>query len=227
MSKSTGDGNFLDLSKGIATILIPIIIAVFGWVFSQRQQEVEIQKQYLDRVALLMEDLAGKDSKKRALAIAYMHHLAEKNQIDSALSNSLAEVSLRSSYEDSSYNDVSAQLVQKNFIEVVSKIEKEIRPVVYIHIQNEQQRNKAELIKSNLEDNEFSVPGIELVSVGPANNQLRYFRKREKDEANLIIHKLENAINYRLDSVKIVLLDNSKFLAVTKPRTYELWLKKN
>ena len=191
----------MDLSKGIATILIPIIIAVFGWVFSQRQQEVEIQKQYLDRVALLMEDLAGKDS--------------------------LAEVSLRSSYEDSSYNDVSAQLVQKNFIEVVSKIEKEIRPVVYIHIQNEQQRDKAELIKSNLEDNEFSVPGIELVSVGPTNNQLRYFRKREEDEANLIIYKLENAINYKLDSVKIVLLDNSKFLAVTKPRTYELWLKKN
>jgi len=78
MSKSTSDRSFWELSKGIATILIPVSIAVLGWVFSQHQQEVEMQKQYLDRVALLLEDLAGKDSKKRALAIAYLHHLAEK-----------------------------------------------------------------------------------------------------------------------------------------------------
>jgi len=136
-------------------------------------------------------------------------------------------VSLRSSYEDSSYNDVSAQLVQKNFKEVVSKIEQEIRPVVYIQIQNEQQRNQAKSIKLNLEDNEFSVPGIELVSDGPTINQLRYYRKREEDEANQIIQTLRNVIGFETDRVKLVLLDNPKFLAVTKPRTYELWLKKN
>ena len=42
-----------------------------------------------------------------------------------------------------------------------------------------------------MEDNKFSVPGIELVSVGPANNQLRYFRKREEDEAIQFLNKIK------------------------------------
>ena len=227
MSESSNSKSIWDLAKGISTILIPILIATFGWFFSKQQHQVEIEKQYLDRVASLLEDLANKDSKKRALAITYMNHLAEKNQIDSTLAQSLAKVSLKFIYGDSTYDNVSAQIVKDNFEDVfkTDAVMKSISPRVFIHIQAEEQRKDAKIIKSELEQYGFTVPGIEKLEIVLSKNQLKYFRKREQAEADTIIAFIKRIPTISIDLHPVDLSDKYENSAKVRPRTFELWLK--
>ena len=217
------------MAKTIATILLPIIIALIGWRFTEQQHNIEMQKQYLDRVALLLGDLSSNDSKKRSLAIAYMKHLAVKGEIDTLLSNSLADISIKSVFDDTTYDPLTAQAVKENFGEVykrVSETDSTIDTRIFIHIQSESQRDLARSLTDALKRKGWSVPSIVVVDrILLSRSQLRFFRKRERTEADSIknyINSLEfGEIDIRLNDLSGFYENSTKL----RPKTYEIWLK--
>ena len=218
------DSNFL---RNLSGLLIPIVIALVGGLFTLWQHEAEMQKQYLDRVAILLEDLASENPKKRTLAIAYMTYLGENGQIDSSLSNSLAGQALQAVYEDTTYDPLTAQAVKNSFPDVYNSqtIDNTLLDTrVVLHIQNNKQRELAEQTKEVLNTKGYSVPQIVFVSkINLRKSQLRYFRDAEKQEAEDITNLLGDSLqlDLRINDLSEYYEKSTKI----RPRTYEIWFR--
>jgi len=98
----------------------------------------------------------------------------------------------------------------------------QLQPRVYIHIQDERQRDGARKTEKLLERNGFIVPGIELVSKAKlVRNELRYFREAEKEEAAAIVIVLRQQLDIG-GPTAIKGFENSPYI---RPRHFELWFK--
>ena len=73
MADENDKSKILEITKAL---LLPLIIALVGGGFSYFQHQSRIEKQYLDRIATLLEDLASKESTTKALAITYMRGIS-------------------------------------------------------------------------------------------------------------------------------------------------------
>lgn len=97
----------------------------------------------------------------------------------------------------------------------------ETAPRVYIHIREPTQRELARRVERRLEAAHLVVPGIErLVGIGPRQNELRFFRAAEQDEAERIRQLVASM------GISIQLTDLSgRYEQSTeiRPRHYELW----
>jgi hypothetical protein len=97
------------------------------------------------------------------------------------------------------------------------------RPLVYMHIQLEEQRGPARDLCNFLKNLDFQVPGIENVGlVKLSSNQVRYFRESDKDAANRAV----TALGERgIIAVPILIIgyENSTLI---KPQQLEVWLVK-
>jgi hypothetical protein len=92
---------------------------------------------------------------------------------------------------------------------------------IYIHIRDEQQRQRAKQIEKELEGKGFVVPGIERVVKGPPKNQLRYFRESEanKAKANEIVEILRSL---KVDAVPAY-ISGYEYSTVIGLGYYEIW----
>lgn len=98
-----------------------------------------------------------------------------------------------------------------------------IDPRVYFHIRQETQRESAQIIGKSVSENAFVVPGVQKLSFGPTNTELRYFRRTEKDEAEaigVIIRSLGVPVNV----VYVAGYEQSRSI---RQRHYELWFSEN
>lgn len=95
---------------------------------------------------------------------------------------------------------------------------------VYFHISNESQRQKLqEISKAISVPSELIVPGIELRSNSPSNNELRYFKLAEKEEAEKIAQSINKSLGVNVQSKYIPGYEDSKKI---RPRHFELWISK-
>jgi hypothetical protein len=97
------------------------------------------------------------------------------------------------------------------------------KPRVYIHIQDERQREDARRIKGLLENGSgYDVPGIELVSRGRfPRNELRYFRDEDLDMAKAIVKILRQQLEIG-EPKRIGGFENSPYI---RSKHFELWCK--
>lgn len=92
-------------------------------------------------------------------------------------------------------------------------------PSVYIHVLNENARERARRLVPALEKKGIALAGIKIVSDGPRSSDLRYFRPSEKEEAMRV-----QAALLSLGLPARHLKSISGFEASAVPRQYELWL---
>lgn len=93
---------------------------------------------------------------------------------------------------------------------------------IYIQIESEQQSTKARSIKAQLEENNYVVPGFEVVGVrAPRNYELRYYRQADEERSKEIVALLKN--NLKLD-VKPVYLKGQENNKKIRPGHFELWM---
>lgn len=91
---------------------------------------------------------------------------------------------------------------------------------VYIHIGSNTQRLRAEETAAALRRDSIVVPGIELRPNSPQQNELRYFRKSEKVEAEA----LATAIRGTWPNTDAKYISGYEYSTAMRPRHYELWI---
>ena len=92
-------------------------------------------------------------------------------------------------------------------------------PSVYIHVLDENAREKARLLAPELKRKGIALAGIRMVSDGPRASDLRYFRPSEKEEAMQVQAAL---LSLGLPARRLKRISGFESSAV--PRQYELWL---
>jgi hypothetical protein len=97
--------------------------------------------------------------------------------------------------------------------------EESVPPRVYFHIRSENQRDKAQEYAQAISENFYNVPGIQRVDTGPGQIELRYFRQKEKDEAQAIAAVLKSL---KVD-VSLRYIRGYETSTLIRPRHYELW----
>lgn len=92
-------------------------------------------------------------------------------------------------------------------------------PTLYIHVRDQAQRAQAEKMIRPLAKRGIRVTGIKVVSFGPSERDLRYFRAGEREEAERVARALQSvgAPTKRLKRI-------AGYEAQATPRQYELWL---
>jgi len=96
-----------------------------------------------------------------------------------------------------------------------------IRVFIHVRADQRQQRDKAAAeVKARLEGNGLVVPGVERVSTGPLNNELRYFRNDEAGEAADIISYLKDLDIGNTQARYVRGYENS---SIVRPHQYEFW----
>ncbi|MCH7496511.1 MAG: hypothetical protein IH971_01505 [Candidatus Marinimicrobia bacterium] len=94
----------------------------------------------------------------------------------------------------------------------------EVPVYVFIHIAQEEDREKAEILSDSLVSRlKFIVPGVQLLKTAPQEPEVRYFNDVDKEEATEVA-KLMMAVGWPDAKVKRV-----SFLKA-KPGTVEVWL---
>lgn len=89
---------------------------------------------------------------------------------------------------------------------------------VYLHVRNERQKERAVEIASILNGGGFSVPGIQVLSIGPNESELRYFRKREEEYAKAALDLIKGAVEVQLKYVP-----GHESSTKIRDRHFEIW----
>jgi hypothetical protein len=218
----------------IGAIAIPILLWWLGVKYTERQRTAEDERAAAEdeRVAsegrvnhltTLLKSLSSDNSRERQMAIRIAEYLGKKNLLPPELVPVLLKISL-----DDPSAIVSNDAVKS--LAVVSKANSSLAPeiqqalaslpnLVYIHIRHETQREKAKIVSELLNRKGFSVSGIEYVSLGPQNPQVRYFfPEKQATTAKQIADIVSGEVGEKFNPQYI-----DHFEDKANPKQYEVW----
>lgn len=89
---------------------------------------------------------------------------------------------------------------------------------VYIHVRNNEQKQKATEISNILSSGGFSVPGVQVLSEGPKTTELRYFRKREMEYAMAALDLVKENVE-----IKLTYIPGYETSTGMRDRHFEIW----
>ena len=89
---------------------------------------------------------------------------------------------------------------------------------VYLHVRNDEQKQKATEISNILSRGGFSVPGIQVLSEGPKTTELRYFRKREEEYAKAALDLVKENVE-----IKLTYVPGYEASTGIRDRHFEIW----
>lgn len=222
------------MADAASKLLLPLVIAGVGVVFSYFQHRSDVEQRKADRVTSFITHLASDNDEEKELALRVMNVLIDEGQLPPelgpALISSAADTNKTISQlsqgaltkltrKDSSLEKTFVQAVQQN-----PEWAQRVQARVIIHVSSKNQSKLVEQRRGILEKNGFSVPEIEIVEKEalPKRSQLRFYRDNETAQAGEIIRLLNEA---GLTEVKPILLP--EYADKVRPRTYELWLGSN
>jgi hypothetical protein len=97
----------------------------------------------------------------------------------------------------------------------------DLKPRVYFHIRDENQRAQAKRLSGELERSaSVVVPSVQRVDVGPSATELRYFKRVEEQEARQIASAL-SSLGLKVETKYVEGFESSTKI---RPRHYELWI---
>ena len=191
--------------RALIYTLIPILLAVILiWVtgsrvinsqkrYAQVQDSLRVEEAKLSSVTELRVKLLDEIDSLRISADAYRKGLEELNAAEAARTRDKVADSIKAAQS---------------------------KPRIYLHILRDEQRNLARQVDLLLEANGFIVPGIEKVRRGPRSSELRFFRRDEKEEAQIIQRIcIDSGYNMELKDLS-KRYENSTTI---RPRHYEIW----
>jgi len=213
--------------KALAGVALPIALFWIGHQFSVQQENATVSNRQAERLSSLLAPLASENPTERRIAIEVAAYWAMRDQLPPELVPIITNIAK----EDPSATTAQAAAVALLQIEksdpgLRSAIEGDIESAparIYFHISVETQREAARTLAARLLETlgpEFVVPGVEK-KPGPTANELRFFKKSEKEEADKIAQALSTL------GVRVRVQDLSKKYEASKgirPRHYELWL---
>jgi hypothetical protein len=226
----------------VGTLLMPIVVAGIGIYFTwtqnsrqelSRQQERldDEQRQDFEKVGQLLDRLTSQNKDQRAIAMIVLQRYAT----DCKLAPSIVPAVI---FEMGGQDESSKKIGRETLIiagrtcptfgrEVGGALanSKETRenlqafvPHIYIHIRDENQRPAAVQIQKALEAKGFVVPGIETVSKGPSENEVRFFRKNEDALARSVLSALP------ISGAATKYIGGYEYSQGIRPLHTELWL---
>ncbi len=220
------------VAEAVSKLLLPLVIAGVGVVFSYIQHRSDVEQRKADRVTSFIKHLASDNIEEKELALRVMNVLIDEGQLPSELGPALISSAGNSNKtisqlsqgaltklarKDSSLERTFVQAVQQN-----PDLALKLQARVFIHTSTDSQAVWAKEIGAHLDRNGFTVPEIETVKASPDTTQLRYYRQNEKNEVDEIIKHLRDV---GLEKVEVHL--NETLASSVRPRTYELWLGTN
>lgn len=201
------------------------VAAGAGWLWYAYNRVQTLDKEYEARLVAKDNQVKEKSrelDEKTAAVEAKQKELNQLQQDVTKLQNdvqTLKQFSAQVTSELSVGNEQRALEVVDTSLKANLKVAT-LLPRVYIHIQREEQRAKAKDVATSLQKQGFLAPGIESVRVNRLEqNQVRYFREAEKDEASQIVKILQGI------GVKAVpqYIKGSEDSTKMRPRHYEVW----
>jgi hypothetical protein len=198
----------------VGTLLMPIVVASLGiyftWTQNHRQelshQEERLdeeQRQDFDKVGQLLDRLTSQNKDQRAIAMIVLQRYAKDCNLAPSI---VPAVIFELGGQDQSSKNIGREtlVIAARKCPVFSReitgalaSSKETRedlqafvPRIYIQIRDENQRPSAVQIEKALEAKGFVVPGIEKVSNGPNQSEVRFFRKDEDALARSVLSAL-------------------------------------
>lgn len=99
----------------------------------------------------------------------------------------------------------------------------QLTPRIYIHIQDESQRNLGGETAKVLYRARFLVPGIQLLSTGPESTELRYFRSSEESVATEIADLIRTSVMPPIDITARYIPGHEKSARI-REKHFELWM---
>jgi|OpeIllAssembly_1097287.scaffolds.fasta_scaffold244209_1 membrane-associated protease RseP (regulator of RpoE activity) len=200
----------------IEIILMPIVIALVGiigtYLITGQQEKNAKEKAATDRqikiLEIFSEKITSKDETQRLLALRLL------TAVDAEFAAKLATAVSEVEPKQSAVGKVATQVAEE------ATARARDLPRIYIHIRKEEDRSAARSMGDKLKAAGFVVPGIErLVDIGPSTSELRYFKNKNKPEAESIIKHLS------LNGVFVTLkyISGYEDSQVIQPRHYELW----
>jgi hypothetical protein len=230
----------------IGVIIMPLVVLLVGYFFTTTHDLREEQRQDFEKTTQLMERLTSSNPVERTMTLMVLQHYVPKCELaevivpavifqlrdpDEQVRKAATEALVRAGEQCPKFKDVLKKEVADNhqtaiLLQSASKTApafaqsfiQAIVPRVYIHIRDDSQRPSAEKIKSALEGQGFVVPGIQKVSSGPNNTELRFFRSSEAEEAA----KAAGALP--IFGAKVTLVKGYENSEGIRPRHYEVWL---
>jgi len=184
--------------SSVAAMFLPIALLIVGNQLTEEQKRAEDSRQQAEsqanRLPKLVEQLSSGNQTERKLTVQVAIYLANQGQLPKDLVPALVAVA-NTDNDPKIRSEVRSALA--NLAEqqpsLAPEINAELSTLVYIQIANENQREKARAIQSDLIRNGFSAPGIENVGddVGakpeiPNITEIRYFRDEDQAQVEKI-----------------------------------------
>lgn len=220
----------LDIVSKIAAVSTPFILFILGIMFNAQRNKEADEQANLGRVLNLIKSLSSTSSTERNLALNYAEYLATHKLYPPEMYQALATIintdtsqvvmqqtqRVLNALQDNSSTNTAAQLA-----DVAGQTNNRI------FVQYEKGNGRASALADSsmaiLNAKGYTVPGKEgiLPERMPSKNQLRYFRKSEKQRADSIAALL----NQSSISVVTTYIDGYEQEAAKRPYPFELWLK--
>lgn len=216
------------LSKILAALALPLLLWWLTTSYSNHQKEIEDKRiaaeSSANRLTTLLKSLSSENVRERQIAVKTAEYFAKRDLLPADLIPVLLELSINDPNKSVSSDAI-------NSLAAVGQANKSLQPEiqqalaglpdrVYIHIREESQREDAKKISQLLVENGFTVPGIERLSVGPTNTEVRYFFPLKQANA---ARKIAELVNKQTGIfVKPILFKG--FENKTNPKQYELWI---
>ena len=206
----------------IAGLLLPLTI----FVYTYQKDKSDGQQRELDRITTVIRSLGSTSQEERSLARSYVQYLAQKGQAPPEVVTLLSSnVSTASTPTESAAAVRALQVVQKadpTLAQLVQNAVNDLPVRLYLQIRSENDRPTAEQVQKLLSAKDLTLPGVEVVSVGPDTSEIRYFHSTDKPEAEALALRLTNA------GIKTVPKDATGFAHLINSsvpqKQLELWL---
>ncbi|HEY0078457.1 MAG TPA: ATP-binding protein [Pyrinomonadaceae bacterium] len=198
----------------------------------REQQEAEKDKEEAEqeyrefliyqKAIALMQDLSSDNAEDRRAAVENVRRLAQEETLPHALVPAIEE--LLEKNEPAQAKEISVLLRKAKSVHTVPDDDNPatLSPIIFLQITDERMRGDAKKLEAQLEEKDYTVPGIERVARGPKARELRYFRKSDEQEAASIANQLNNSGWATVNLKYVPGYENAK---VIRPRQYEFWFE--
>lgn len=183
----------IGIFAAIGGLLIPIVIFIVSQQISKRQDEFNKEQKKSERVATLLSSLSSENERERRLALSYTDYLVQNDMFPEELFDVFLEIVRTGTPEEAAeaekiitnfrQSTIQMQQMPEEQIKLIDQKIESIAPRVFIHINHEGQRQKAEEISWILAENQVNVPGIELLIYRMSGSEIRFFRVEDEEFA--------------------------------------------
>jgi len=229
----------LKLWLGFAKFILgTFVLGLVTTLINSAIQEREIELKEQEQVAQFLQHALQEDVGVRRRFAQYFSTVTRSDKLRKGWQTYFTLVEKEFQDKNSEKNDLEIQVAKKNIgaqereklnariadleqalSPKTAAAQMEINPRVYFHIRTEQHREAAKKLAGVLSENSFAVPGIQRLDEGPNTSELRFFRTKEKDEAEAIA----SLIRKLGVSISLVYIPGYELSTQIRPRHYEAW----